>query len=153
MAKVLFIDDVNAVCENVKERLEPYHEVITIQKRRWDDACDEAGKILGISEDNAFDALVLDLHYDSQHEDARQGDFGGIWIYNELVRLGLRARWTDTIIYSRLVPPNWNAASTGKELAIRVFLNTADIPYDCAVLNTLMGVDNLIDKIAELVAP
>ncbi|MCX6913667.1 MAG: hypothetical protein NT167_11565 [Verrucomicrobia bacterium] len=151
MAKVLFIDDNNAVCENVKDKLKTFHEVITIQKLRWDDACDEAGEILEISEDNAFDVLVLDIRYPTMRDDPQQGDLGGIWLYNKLVKRGLRAKWKYTIIYTGFVPLDWTVTSTGIELAIRVFLNTADIPYGSAVRKEAMDVDDLIAKIAEVV--
>ena len=148
MARILFIDDKFGVCENIKEKLGVSHQVEAIAKTLWSDASKEAqSKLI-----EPWDVLVLDMHYDSQHNLPHQGDFGGIWLYNELVKLGFRSKWRHTIVYSRHVPPDWNAKSEGAALALRVFLNTADIPYDCAVPNDAVTPDNLNRRIADLIA-
>jgi hypothetical protein len=153
MARILFIDDKRGVCNNMKQKLTDLgHTVETIANTLWSDALKEAQSKMN----EAWDVLVLDIHYDSQHDSERQGDFGGIWLYNGLVKLGLRTQWRHTIVYSRYVPTNWNmphdldTKSGGLAAAVRVFLDTADIPCHCALPNDTLTPDRLSEKITSL---
>jgi CheY-like chemotaxis protein len=148
MARILFVDDKRGMCDNVKEKLTDLgHHVETIARTIWSDACKEAQNKMN---ESYWDVLVLDMHYDSQRDIARPGDFGGIWLHNDLVKLGLRAKWRHTIVYSRYLPPDWGKKSEGATLAVRVFLDTAGIPYDCALTNDAFSPDKLSERIASL---
>jgi hypothetical protein len=94
--------------------------------------------------DNVWDFLVLDIQYGSSL-------YGGIWLYNDLVAGNYRKNWRHTLIYSRHVADRPEEATSGEALVLRVFVETARIPYlDYCVNSYKGGRQELLTRIQHL---
>src|SRR5216683_2671519 len=97
---------------------------------------------------SVWDVLVLDI--DIEHVDP----FGGIWIYNRLAAGVGRARWQHTIIFTKWLNQNQKLAHAtfgSHEFVLRVFADTAGIPFDNVLSNKMDTQPALVARIKELV--
>jgi len=140
MATVLLIDDDQTVGKYTAECITSgLHSVDWIRKDYWQ----EAGAAVAGAANTIWDILVLDVHYPTDH-------WGGLWLYNDLKRKGLRGRWKHTIVFSCYVQPNLDRATEGEALVLRAFLDTANIPIECALPNRDFNRADLLDAIRRL---
>lgn len=90
-----------------------------------------------------WDAIVFDILF-------RKNRWGGVFLYNKLVGSGLRNRWKETIIYTRYAGDNVAGATEGEQFILRVFADTAQIPFECVLPNFISGRTNLITKLNDI---
>jgi CheY-like chemotaxis protein len=142
-AKILFVDDDEALGKYTKEALEARgHKVDWIREDAWERA---AAAIDAIA-DKDWDLLILDIKYPTDN-------WGGLWLYNQLVRKGLRSCWGGReIIYSQyfMGKVDLQKAKDSQMFTLRVFLDTANIPFDRAMSNQTFDRATLVQKIDEV---
>ena len=142
MARILFIDDDQDVGKFTKESIEKFHQVDWIRADYWQTA---ESLIVQIKEP-VWDLLLLDLAYPTDI-------WGGIWLFNSLARKGFRDRWSRReIVYSKHFAQNseLQRANDGFMFGLRVFLDSANIPLDCALPNQSFDRVTLLEKIEEV---
>ncbi|HEV2695482.1 MAG TPA: response regulator [Verrucomicrobiae bacterium] len=142
MAKILLVDDNEANGKLIISGVESgCHDVTWVQESYWEDA---AKKVADAAKNREWDILILDIHYPNDKE-------GGIWLYHELVQLGLRKKWRDTIVYSIYVTPGWET-SEDDEMAkvLSGFTKSAGIPPNCVLSSSDFDKATLVEKCDEL---
>ena len=144
MARILFIDDNRDLGKFTKDRIEESGEH-TVD---WfgEDAWEITAKRIEAFPDKSWDLLLLDIHYPTD-------EWGGLWLYNSLVRGGIGKSWEKrVIVYSQYFVENmdWSKVRDSQMLALRIFLDTANIPYDCALPNQDFDRATLLEKIEEV---
>lgn len=98
-----------------------------------------------------FDLLVLDIVIGVDL-------FGGIDLYNKLVDGGYRARWRNVFIWTKQTYDDIAKASfrkrdsSNEQYILRVFCETAGIPYGNVQRSDHGGVKNLKEKVTEILA-
>ena len=127
MAAILYIDNDPTLGKYTNGALGPngaQHTVDWVRKDYWQDAVAE---VLSLTS-RKWDILILDIHYQTD-------DWGGIWIYNELVRKGVWNQPEHVIVFSQYLGSNLKTASGDRMLVMKAFLDTAGIALDCALPN------------------
>lgn len=101
----------------------------------------EEREALGVE---AWDALVMDINW---HTDK----WGGIWLYNKLAKYH-RECWNHTVIYTKYAGTRLPVANEdeGELFKLRIFVDSAGIPYDCVLDNVSGGRPKLVRKLEEL---
>ena len=143
MAAILIIDDRGSLGRNTKEALvKAGHGPVEL-------VCnDYVGEFYDDITQTHFgekhwDVLVLDINFQTD-------DFGGVWLYNKLIHGGFHTNWNHTIIYSKYAGDNIAAADSGEAFDLRIFADTAGIPFDCVLPNTKGGRQLLVDRVNDL---
>lgn len=142
---VLIIEDVLRAAERIRDRLIGCgHHAEMICEEYVGDFYDSVRN--RPFAERVWDVLVLDVNFHTEH-------FGGIWLHNKLAR-NHRDRWKHTIVYTRYggttVAGATDDPTTHEAFVMRVFADTAGIPFDCVLSNKVKGDQPLIDKINEL---
>lgn len=142
MANIILVDDREQSGKHTKESLEAEgHHVEWIQEERVGPCQDILWDALRA---RIWDILVLDIQLGAEV-------YGGIWVYNNSVQGGHRDRWKHTIVYTKHSGPNVRIAThPSHEFPIRVFVDTAGIPFENVVQSNVEGRQPLLDRISAI---
>jgi len=142
--KIVVVDDTRSQRDLIKERIgSAGHDVYTFDFANTKQAANVVETKL---KQQTADFLVLDIDFEYDQ-------YAGIWLYNDLVRRGLRKRWRHTIIYSKHIPEgkSLRKSSDGMELNLRIFIDTANIQDNCALAKAKMNQDDLLDIMESII--
>jgi CheY-like chemotaxis protein len=137
--RVLILEDNQSKGEQLREALEraKHHATLAFDDY-WEGLRDKAVALL---EKDFFDVVVLDIHFST---DA----LGGFHVHNELVRRDARWHWGHTLLFTRYAIPKIEKATSGEAFWVRLFAETACIPFDCVFSKDAQ--DDLVKKIEQL---
>ncbi|HEX3147302.1 MAG TPA: hypothetical protein VHR66_04420 [Gemmataceae bacterium] len=148
MASIIVVDDKPKFLALHKGALEAAgHDVIPAPGSSAGEVYETLKNRLGGKRDTA-DFLYLDVHLGNDM-------FGGIHLYNMLVGGGYRYSWSHTLVVSTLAcdPINlaaWDTTSAREDYLIRVFVETARIPYENVFRALSGGHGAVMKRIADL---
>ncbi len=147
MANILIIDDDPDVGKYTSKCLrDAGHDVNWIQNEYWEQAEGEVESLIKANPSLTWDHLILDIAYNGDH-------FGGFWLFNSLVRKGLRPKWgAREIIFTSHMHEvsDLSQAVSGPAFNVRIFMDSAGIPFENAMSNNSFDRASLIAKIEAL---
>lgn len=143
MAKIILLEDrPEEASRKIAFLQSARHSVNWIRRASDDERTTSASEALLAS---TYDFLVLDIFLEDK--------FGGIHIYNRLIHSQLRKRWSHTLIWSMYTGPRVKEATYGEhEFPIRVFVETAGIPYENVFASHSGGAAPILQRIDELLS-
>jgi len=143
MSVVLIVEDTEFEAERIVNVLsEKGHEAHKIVRDQFEDAGDAAEEWLKqhASEKTPVDVLVLDIKF-------KNSGFGGTFIYEHLIRKGLRRHWKHTIVCSV-----WkDLEGTQMSETVKVFLLNTFIPEENWIPKNTKSNERLIARIDGLI--
>ena len=140
--RVLIVDDRQDTGADTRKALEDAGFYAVLVSQQWvGDFYDEIRE--KHFHDETWDVLVLDVNF---HRDA----CGGIWLYNKLAHGHHLDCCGHTVIYTKYAGADIRGAKDGERLWLKIFADTAGIPFENILPNTTSKRQNLITRIKEL---
>lgn len=144
--RLLVVDDFPKQADHVATACRKQgHHVDVVDEDRLEDATDAVRRLLL---EHEYDVLILDMAWTSDL-------YAGIHLYNRLQHQDIyRDKWEHTIVYTQHTGADIrNASKQSSTFPIRIFVETAGIPFENVLNNKTHGRLPLLERLEELDEP